>query len=274
MSFQDTNLVLQMGALSPTFRGTPSDLAAAMLKAMKIVSPTGTNFIFVGDTEPTSNVGPWLKGGEQWYVFDTETARYVPLDISDSDVEWYQIGKNPPSTATPPVWLRTDADATESNPAVGNPLGWYVHNGTDWVPFVSIVLSGPTTSRPSAPIEFQQFYDTTISVLIWWERNAWRTVSGVPGDIKQVSFTVVTEALDHNPGWAIFGADNQNLRGRWLVQATKDAGGTPETDLSVAAGVAKHAAFETFGETQDVNTTPDGGVFHPPGLALWTLVKE
>lgn len=274
MSFQDTNLIVQMGALPTTFTGTPQEFAALMIRRLKIVSPSGTNFIFIGDTEPTSDVGPWLKDGTKWYVFDADTARYVPLDISDSDTDWFQTGKNAPSTTEPPVWLRTDADATEDSPSIGNPVGWYVHNGTGWVPFVGLVLSGPTTSRPTTPLEFQQYYDTTISVLIWWERSAWRTVSGVPGDLKFVAFNVLTEALTANPGWALFGADNQNLRGRWISQATKDSGSTPETDLTVAAGIAKRAAFETFGQTDGVKMDALSAVPYPPTVALWALVKE
>lgn len=270
----DTNLIIIMGQIPPTFRGTPQELAEAMVRRMKIVSPSGANFIFIGDTEPTSNVGPWLRFGTQWWVFDVELKRYVPLDISASETQWFQTGNSVPTTADPPVWLRTTHDPTEADPSIGSPISWHVHNGTAWIPFTGIDLSGPTATRPVNPVEYQKYYDTTISVLIWWERNAWRTVSGVPGDIKMVAFDVLTEAIERNPGWSVLGGDNQSLRGRWLVQATKDSGGAPETDLTTSAGVPKHAAFETFGETQDINTTEDGGVFHPPGLALWTLRKD
>jgi len=271
----DTNLIIIMGQIPPTFRGTPPDLAEAMVRRMKIVSPTGANFIFIGDTEPTSNVGPWLKNGTQWWVFDVDLKRYVPLDISASEQQWFQTGTSTPLVADPPVWLRTTHDPTEADPSIGNPISWHVYNGTAWIPFSGIDLSGSTASRPSAPVEFQKYYDTTISVWIWWERNLWRTISGVPGDIKQVAYTVLTEALTANPGWSVFGGANQNVRGRWLVQATKDSGGTPETTLTTAAGVAPHAAFETFGEAEDIPDTPnDGGVFHPPGIALWTLQKD
>lgn len=274
MAFQDTNLVIKMGAFPPTWRGTPQDLANEIIRRSKIVSPNGTNFIFMGDVEPTSNVGPWLKDGNKWYTFDEDVKRYVPLDISDSDRDWFQVGVNAPSLSDPPVWLKTTKDATEADPSIGNPVGWYVHNGTGWVPFVSIVLSGPTSTRPTGPVEYQQYYDTDISVLIWWERSAWRTISGVPGDIKFVNFTVLTEALEHNPGWALFGENNQNLRGRYISQATKDSGSTPETDLTVAAGIAKRAAFETFGQTDGVKMDAGSAVPYPPTVALWLLVKE
>ncbi len=269
----DTNLQIQMAPIPGDFKGTPQDLATLMVRLMKIISPTGTNFFFVGDVEPTSNEGPWLKNGTQWWVFDNDTKRYVPLDISESETKWFHTGNATPTDSTPPVWLKTTNDPSETNPSLGDPIGWYVFNGAAWIPYNSIVLSGPTANRPASPVAYQQYYDTDISCLIWFERSAWRTVSGVPGDIKQVAFEVVTEALTANPGWSIFGISNQSLRGRVLVQAAKDSGASPQTVLTVGAGVAVRAAFETYGETDSIVIGPSA-VPYPPSIALWTLVKD
>src|SRR5258706_8937761 len=125
MSLQDTNLLVQMAPIPATFKGTPQDLATKMIRRMKIVSPSGTNFIFVGDTEPTSNVGPWLKDGTKWYVWEEDIKRYVPLDISDSETTWYFIGNSVPASSDPPVWLKTTKDASEADPSHGDPISWY-----------------------------------------------------------------------------------------------------------------------------------------------------
>jgi hypothetical protein len=276
MALSNTNLLIVMGPIPPTFEGTPQQFAEEMIRRMKIISPSGTNFIFVGDTEPTSNVGPWLKDGTSWYVFDEDTKRYVPLDISPSEKSWYQIGKSVPEvpgTEDPPLWLKTSHDPTEADPSFGQPIGWYEWNGTSWVPFVGIVLSGPSANRPASPEAYQQYYDTDIGTLIWFERGSWRTISGVPGDVKAVAFETLTEALTANPGWDVFGASNQAIRGRWISQATKDSGATPETNLSVGAGVAPRAAFETFGETDGVQIDSSSDVPYPPTISLWHLIK-
>lgn len=275
MALQDTNLIILSAPIPATFSGTPDDLRREIVRRMKIVSPSGINFIFVGDNEPTSNVGPWLRGGTQWFVWDEGLKRYVPLDISASETRWYHIGASTPPNSEPPVWLRTTKDSTEADPSVGNPIGWYVFNGADWVPYVGVVTSGPTASRPSDPVEYQQYFDTTITALIWFERNMWRTVSGVPGDTKFVAFQTLTEALAANPGWAVFGAGNQNLRGRLVSMATKDAGATPATVLTVGTNIAERAAFETFGEDGAMATdfTPPN-IRYPGTIALWFLVKE
>lgn len=276
MALQNTNLLISSAPIPATFCGTPDEFRIAMIRRMKIVSPTGTNFIFIGDNEPTSNVGPWLRGGTQWWVWDEDLKRYVPLDISESERQWYHIGASTPATSDPPVWLKTTKDPSEADPSVGNPISWYVFNGSAWVPYVGIVLSGPTSARPSSPVEYQQFYDTDITALIWFERNSWRTISGVPGDTKFVAFETLTEALTANPGWAVFGAGNQELRGRLVSMATKDAGATPETTLTVGTNIAERAAFEIFGEETQLEpfAAPGPAIRYPGTIALWLIVKE
>lgn len=273
MALQNTNLLLQAGQLPPTFRGTPAQMLEEFVKRLKIVSPSGTNFIFIGDVEPTSNVGPWLKGGVSWYVFDAETKRYVPLDISDSETRWYHIGASTPTVIEPPVWLRTQRDATPSDPSYGDSLEWLTWNGSVWKPMLTDGISGPTASRPTAPFDFQKYYDTDITCLIWFERSAWRTLSGVPGDVKAVAFPTLIQALQYNPGWEVFGASNQSIRGRYVMQAAKDSGTSPVTTLSVNSGVPVRGAFETFGETDGIAIDGASPVAYPPSIALWHLVK-
>lgn len=263
-----------MAPVPATFKGTPDQLAAEMVRRMQIVSPSGTNFIFTGDVEPTSNSGPWLKDGNKWYVWDEETKRYVPQNLTDSETTWFHIGASTPATSTPPVWLRTTQDFSVNSPTYGQPLSWYLFNGTLWVTANGLVNSGPTASRPANPVDFQQYYDTTISCLIWWERAMWRTVSGNPGDVKQTVHETLTDAYLYNPGWQVLGNAQQSWRGRALVQAAKDslASGGPTT-LAVDADVAQRRAHEVFGTTDFIGIDPGSLVPYPPSLALWTLVK-
>lgn len=268
MALKNTNLLIQGAPLPPTFKGSPQDFYAELIRRLKIVSPTGTNFIFIGDNEPTSNVGPWLKNGTQWWVFSEDLKRYVPLDISASETRWYWIGASTPPSTPPFVWLLTTKDATDLDPSYGTPIGWYLFNGSAWEAFIGVVASGPTTSRPPAPVEFQQFYDTTIGVLIWWERGAWRTVSGVPGDVKAVIYEKATDALIFNPGWVLFGASNSEFRARLIGAASKDAAGS-ETVLPTPVNVPERGALETINPNYTI-----AGTSFVPQIFLWHLVKE
>lgn len=270
MALQDTNLIILMAPIPPTFRGTPQALASEMLRRMKVVSGSGSSFFVISDVEPSSNVGPWFKGGTQLWVFDVNggTNRYIPLDISASETRWYFMGNSTPVGVDPPLWLRTTQDQNATTLSFGDPIGFLEWNGSAWVPFNSIPRNGTTAQRPTNPVELQQYFDTDISTLIHFERGAWRTVSGTPGDIKQVAFEVLTDALTFNPGWDVLGSANQAFRGRHLVQATKDSGATPATNLTTGAGVASRAAFETW-----FTSTAAGAVDNVPAIAFWTLVK-
>lgn len=63
--------------------------------------------------------------------------------------------------------------------------------------------SGPTSSRPANPGNFERYFDTDINCQIWWERGAWRTVEGVPGDVKFVLSGSTGDATTRNPGWSL-----------------------------------------------------------------------
>jgi microcystin-dependent protein len=134
MSLNATNLFIQASPIPATFKGAPNDLFTEMIKRMRILSPSGTNFIYVGDTAPSSNVGPWLKGGTQWYVWDPATKTYVPQDISASFTSAFHIGNSLPPSTNPTVWLKTTKDATTSSPLdFGNLVRWFGWNGALWV---------------------------------------------------------------------------------------------------------------------------------------------
>ncbi len=63
--------------------------------------------------------------------------------------------------------------------------------------------SGPTANRPSNPGNFERYFDTDINAQIWWERGAWRTVEGTPGDVKFVLSSSGADATTRNPGWSL-----------------------------------------------------------------------
>lgn len=134
MSLNPTSLFIQASPLPATFQGTPNDLFTEMVKRLRILSPSGTNFIFIGDTAPTSNVGPWLKNGTQWWVWDPATKQYQPQDISASFTPAFVMGHTQPTSVTPPVWLQTTLDATSANPNFfGEMIRWYIYDGVNWL---------------------------------------------------------------------------------------------------------------------------------------------
>lgn len=68
---------LPEGYCPANFQQFATDFAARL-----IVTPNQNNSTFVtGSVEPTSNVGPWLKNCEEWFVYNDSTGRYRPETV-------------------------------------------------------------------------------------------------------------------------------------------------------------------------------------------------
>lgn len=249
MALNRTNLVIKAAPLPQDFTGSVQTLYEEMIRRMAILSPVGTNFFVVGDVEPSSNVGPWLKNGTQWWVFSENQGRYVPADVSASLPNFFFVQDSNPGTpgpTDPVIWVRTSQNRI---------VGIYGWNGTEWLASGNITHSGSTANRPSEPVDLEEYFDTDINVKIRWERGAWRTADGSPGDVKHVTHTILTEALRHNPGWDVLGRDDESQRGRFIGMAAKDPGAAPVSALPTQSGITAKAAGEQAGsETVVLNS--------------------
>lgn len=246
-----TSLVIVASPLPADFEGTPQEFFEAFVERCEIQSPVGTNFFIVGDIEPSSNQGPWLKGGTAWWVFDTGAGQYVPLDISDSIQKLFTVSSvEPPAPGTDDaqIWLQT---------AIGRVVGWKFWNGTAWSASGNPIANGPTASRPADPTNLEQYFDTDINARIQWERGAWRTVDGVPQDVKQVITATLDDALRQNPGWAFIGTLDQSFMGAVLGVASKDPGPTPAQSFATDSGITPRAAGDYVGAETHVLTTEE-----------------
>lgn len=226
--------------LPPDFLGTPQEMFEAMLDRMLVYFPTGQSTLVTSDTEPTTNLGPWLKTGDRWYVWDEDTSRYVPINIDDS-LKLIAISETAPATGEKPIWLQYKGTRV---------IRWNLWLGA-WKPLTN---RGTTAERPSDPVEYERYEDTTIAAEIIYYDGAWHTVSGSPGDIKQVAHETLALALQYNPGWQEIGgyfADN-SVRGRALVPAHKDPGGSPVAILAAGAGITVRAVGDKYGEETHV----------------------
>lgn len=184
-------------------------------------------------------------------------------------------------------WFKTDGS--------GNPLGWFSWNGSAWVPIPIVISGGTSAERPSSPNEGQTFFDTTIHTMLIFERSEWRTLSGSPGDVKEVRAATIDEALTSNPGWA---ADTDSA-GRFVLGVSDGSGfeygntggevdhtltldeipshtHTVRTNNLQADGNASNPAGIVSGVQTGASGSAGGGAAHnnmPPYIAYWRLVK-
>ncbi len=142
-------------------------------------------------TPGTAPSGQGLPGNAQELY--NRVAQYVLIAGSGS-VNGINYGADtPPPENRDMPWWRTDAD--------GNPMGMYSWNGSEWVTTETLVSNGPTAGRPITAAVGTEYFDTTISRLLIFERGQWRTADGGIGEIREYEGASIAAVLTLNPGW-------------------------------------------------------------------------
>lgn len=80
------SLNVSMGSLPEGFcPSTMQDLANAIATRLIVTPNQAFSTFAIGSVEPTSNVGPWLKNCEEWFVFNDALGIYVPISKGGFD---------------------------------------------------------------------------------------------------------------------------------------------------------------------------------------------
>lgn len=134
-------ITIQAAPLPTDFRGTPQEMLDAWLDRIEIVSDL-LGFV-LSDTQPSSNQGPWLKNGNQIWVWDETDSTYVPLDVSASAHDQIWVGEVAPDFDNPEqadfrIWLKLLGSTV-----VG--LFYYTGSVTGWVQKTAELSPGSVT---------------------------------------------------------------------------------------------------------------------------------
>lgn len=160
-------------------------------------------------------------------------------------------------------WFKTDT--------LGNPIGLYSWNGLAWAPIPILVASGTTAQRPSNPTVGTLFWDTTIGCQIAYVTQGWTTASGSVGDLKEVSATSLTTALNNNPGWA---QDAASV-GRVVAAAGNATGSTSAHNNGDVVGEESHTMqiTELVSHTHNLQDGVFNGQFQngPQGAGIYPI---
>ena len=145
-------------------------------------------------------------------------------------------------------WFKTDGS--------GNPIGWFSWNGSAWTEIPLTVPNGPTSERPTTGSVGQLYEDTTIGATLKWNGTTWVTQAGTIGDVKEVKFATLAEALTNNPGWE-HDTDSVNM----VIGGASDGTGADELVYGVEVGELAHTL--TIGELPNdaVNLLSGWGIF-------------
>lgn len=129
-------ITIQMGALPASGKWTPQELADLMVARMSLVTAATFALFVTGATEPSSNVGPWLKNGNEWYVWNSSTGDYQPITISQESLGYF-IGAVAPNPLIYQFWIETTAG--------GSPLSVKIFYSGSWVDVYAAQLASYQT---------------------------------------------------------------------------------------------------------------------------------
>lgn len=93
--------------LPADFNGTAQEFLDALIERLSAESSNSISFFASGSVAPTSNVGPWLKNDQEWYVWDNGTAAYVPLVVNSESLK-YIASQSAPDHTKYTFWIELD----------------------------------------------------------------------------------------------------------------------------------------------------------------------
>lgn len=109
--------------LPSKFKATPQQFLDAIVARLSIEAQDELTFFVSGPVAPSSNVGPWLKNGTTWYVWDNSTGQYIPEIVEFRSLR-YVLSATAPDQAIYTVWIKLDG--------TGKALGVYTYSGGAW----------------------------------------------------------------------------------------------------------------------------------------------
>ncbi len=116
-------LTFRLAPLPVGFVGTPQQLASAIVARLSAVSANTISFFASGSVAPTSNVGPWLKNDQTWYVWSDALATYIPEIIEPASLG-YTFSQSAPDPTVFKVWYKLDGS--------NNPIGIFIYANATW----------------------------------------------------------------------------------------------------------------------------------------------
>lgn len=143
---------ISVGTLPPNFTGTPQDFLNAVASLLQIAPVEDWNSFLVGSSAPTANLGPWLKDGQEWWVWSDVVGAYVPL-VLDSKSLRYIITSSIPSSSDYDVWIQTDS-------VTGVPQAIKIYQGGNWVDVYAATLAN-YYSKSELNTAFPKFSSST-----------------------------------------------------------------------------------------------------------------
>lgn len=233
---------IAVGSLPEGLETDPQGLLEAFAQRL-IISPSVPWSSFVlGAAQPTSDLGPWFKNGQELWVWDDGLATYIPQVINSLSLG-YAVAASDPGVADYDLWIDT------ATPAVK----W--SNGAAWTDIITSRLAAySTTVQMNAAIAAAVSGGAYAGQGAFWTRNSipQDVVFAGPGTQNGV-VTLDSEEFDPDNCFAA-SAFTAPANGYYQFNGSlqiETSGGTP-TDLDIAGqicvgGVARYSLNDEAG---------------------------
>lgn len=130
-----------IGALPPGFSGDPQAFASAIAARLTVTPSEPWSAFINSGAMPSSNVGPWLKNGLEWWVWSDASGTYVPHAQNGSGVQGGTLAiSSINGIAIPKTVLTVDASGTPA--AVSGTPGQVLTAGADGTPGFAAPATG------------------------------------------------------------------------------------------------------------------------------------
>lgn len=132
-------------SLPSNWKGTPQEFLSAIADRLSLEAEDELSFFVVGSVAPTSDVGPWLKDDQTWWVWDEDTGAYIP-EILDSLSLRYIVSVSEPDPADYTFWIKVTG--------YGVPQGVFTYAEGAWVDVYEFRFADySTTTEMNAAID-------------------------------------------------------------------------------------------------------------------------
>lgn len=251
MSATQIPLTFRLAPLPTGFVGTPQQLATAIVARLSAVSANAISFFASGSVAPTSNVGPWLKNDQTWYVWSDTLATYIP-EIIDPQALGYTFSQSAPDQTQFKIWFKLDGS--------NNPDGVLIYANGAWkdiyaTQFANYSTTTQMNSAISAAVGSQTRYP--FSAIKAFNQSF---VANDPGVVVAFPTAQYDPSLVYNGGTSAFTAP---VTGIYTFKAgvliSQSSGAQQETSLNLQLSINGAGTFAFVQNEDQSSTGPTNG---------------
>jgi len=130
-------LTFRAAPLPERYKADPEQFKNDIVARLYAESGESIAFFASGSVAPSSNVGPWLKNGQEWWVWSDDVGGYIPMLVPQETLK-YAVQSAEPDPTKYLFWIQLDG--------LGSPLALKTYYGAAWVDVYAFALSGYMTT--------------------------------------------------------------------------------------------------------------------------------